>query len=1161
MTSLIRACGFTLVAIYLATPAFSQHEPHDMSGGGISDPKMHLFADPSRGRDGYSLANEPVNEFRLYDFYQRQADHYMKQKPTKFLPAYPGLDAGMHGHWGKFSQNQHNDDRWNHQRDNTMQGGRLIVGKIKVEKAINLSLGDDGELGACFDPWTFTYRYVWSGGGVKYDGYRWGTSRGVKFEGPILLSHDGSWRDQNSPKERMKDSAFHGVYRHGKRVAFSYRIGNLELLDSPWVASASDIGVFTRHIQLRSKSGGQHQIQLCKAAAGFSMLANAEGEATAILHQYDSGARIQGIYKDDDCWLFRVPQGMTLEVSSNGHASVSFDGPIERSIALAAWQGKLEQKEAAITALKSVSGVLPSLGEFRRGGPAQWSKTVTTTGEISRDTDPYVVDEIPLPFENPYGSVMMLSGIDFLPNGDAFVCTLPGDVWKVTGLDDGLERVTWKRFAAGLTQPFGIKIQGDNIFVLCKDRMQILRDLNGDDEADFYENYDNSWVEDHGHTHVFGADRDRYGNFYFPAYDKFYKLPPDGSGVKLIANGFRNCMGVAVNEDGLVLAAPQEGTWTPASMIIEVHEGEHYGFRRTNEEISPPMCFIPRGVDNSTGGMIFVDSDRWGPLGKSLIGLSYGSGLHYLILRDESGPRAQGATVPLKGEFPSGVVRGRINPKDGQLYVVGTDGWGNYAIQDGCLNRIRYTGEPVHKPIGFQVHSNGIRIDFSTPLDSETASKVTNYFAQQWNYEHSKSYGSVEYSVFRPHMIGHDRVEIRSVQILNKGKSVFLEVPRIVPCYQMHIRMHLASKDGTPFETEIFPTVLSLGQRYEFRGAVPHVPGRATTLKLRVREYGDVALRGHDPKLKTDRTITLNAITGVQYDRKTLVAHAGEAIELKLKNGDGMPHNLVLVQPGAYEKVGKLSFKMLNDPDAFAKSYVPDVPEVITHTAVVFPQESSSTKFEVPEKPGAYPFLCTFPGHWQSMRGQLVVVPKDKPLPDPNAISEVTLASQLSKEDPKALIAAARERGNPEVGASLFYNKQVSCATCHDPPQGTALGPKLTQRHDKTSDAYLLESILKPSQHIRKGYEPVIVMTFDGKMRSGVRVSEDDTSITLRDLAAGGELLKYRKEDLDDVMHSKVSAMPAGLANNLQSRQQFLDLLSFVYAISDGGEKRLTELK
>ena len=149
MTSITKACIAALAASYLTVPAFAQHKHHDMRTAGIADPETHPFADPSQGRDGYSLAKEPINEFRLYDFYQRQADHFMKQKPTKFLPAYPGLDAGMHGHWGKFSQNQHNDDWWNRQRENNMQGGRLIVDKVKVEKAINLSLGDDGQLGAC----------------------------------------------------------------------------------------------------------------------------------------------------------------------------------------------------------------------------------------------------------------------------------------------------------------------------------------------------------------------------------------------------------------------------------------------------------------------------------------------------------------------------------------------------------------------------------------------------------------------------------------------------------------------------------------------------------------------------------------------------------------------------------------------------------------------------------------------------------------------------------------------------------------------------------------------------------------------------------------------------------------------------------------------------
>lgn len=1152
-----------VVLAFFDSHAVAQEDPHDhhdhgghnhgdMSSGGLANPKTDSFADPSLGRDGYELASEQVNQFRVYDFYQREADHFMQQEPTKFLPAFPGLDGGLHGHWGKFNQNYHNDERWNDQETGTLIGARLHVDKVQVHKGMNVLLGDKGELAACFDPWSMTYRYVWEGGFVKYNGFRWGTSRGVTVDGENLLQHHGAWKG-NRADIRLAGAKFHGVYRHGKHLAFSYNIDGMEVMDSPWAGSTDGRSWMSRSLKLTAPAG-DHVLplfQVPKTAKAMTLVS----EDTAVV--------VAGFTNGTDRWLVAVDtesEAVPGVENVDGGLRLKISGPISGNIVVRSWHWQEDDGDSLKLPSLSQSPVLLKI-DFKAGGPAQWPETVTLEGEVATATDAYVIDKLPVPFDNPYKSVMMLSSIGFLPNGDALVATLGGDIWKVSGIDDELRAVTWKRFAAGLHQPFGIKIQGDDVFVLCKDRMQLLRDLNNDGEADFYENYDNSWVETHGHTHVFGADRDREGNFYFPAYDKFYKLPPDGSGVKLIANGFRNCMGVAVNDDGLVLAAPQEGTWTPASMIIEVREGEHYGFQRGRQKISPPMCFIPRGVDNSTGGMIFVDSDRWGPLGKSIIGLSYGSGSHYAILRDESVPRAQGATVPLKGEFTSGVVRGRINPTDGQLYVVGTEGWGNYAIEDGNLDRIRYTGKPVYKPIGFQVHSNGIRIDFTAPVSPKVAADPSNYFAQQWNYQHSRTYGSLEFSVFRPHMIGHDRVNVSSVQVLNEGRSVFLEIPRIVPCYQMHVRMHLAAVDGTPFKTDLFPTVLSTGERFEFEGALPDVPGRATTLQLRIKEPGAVVLKGHNEKLKTTRTITVNAISGIRYDKTTLVAHAGEALELKLQNNDGMPHNLVLVRPGAYENVGQTAFKMLNDPTAFDRQYVPDLPEVITHTAVVFPKKSSSTKFHVPEEPGAYPFLCTFPGHWQAMRGQLIVVPMDQPLPDPSEYKSATLASQLAEESPAALVGLARSDGDPKNGAVLFRNKKVSCATCHAPVSGAPLGPKLTERHDKTTDLYLLDSILNPSSHIRKGYEPVIVMTFDGKMRSGVRVSEDEESVSLRDISNGGQLLTYRKEDLDDLVNSKVSLMPAGLVNNLNSKQEFLDLLSYVLSISEGGEARQKELQ
>ena len=83
--------------------------------------------------------------------------------------------------------------------------------------------------------------------------------------------------------------------------------------------------------------------------------------------------------------------------------------------------------------------------------------------------------------------------------------------------------------------------------------------------------------------------------------------------------------------------------------------------------------------------------------------------------------------------------------------------------------------------------------------------------------------------------------------------------------------------------------------------------------------------------------------------------------------------DLVIVSPGAVQKVGEASFAMLNDPKAGEKSYVPDLPEVISFVPVIDPGTEHVLYFNAPEKPGDYPYICTFPGHWQAMQGVLRV--------------------------------------------------------------------------------------------------------------------------------------------------------------------------------------------
>ena len=259
-------------------------------------------------------------------------------------------------------------------------------------------------------------------------------------------------------------------------------------------------------------------------------------------------------------------------------------------------------------------------------------------------------------------------------------------------IDQDLKNVTWQRYATGFNQPIGIHVDEDGVFVLDRGQIYLLHDRNADEEVDHYEKYANDFGSyDRSHTHTFGLHRTADKAFHFIQRTDIFRTDKDQTTQK-IATGVRNCMGVGGTDD-YFWAAPQEGTWTPTSAILEVIRGEEYGLAGKN--ISAPLCFIPRGVDNSTGGMLEVTSDNWGPFMGSNIGLSYGSGTHYLILRDASSIRPQEQLFLLRKFLL--IMRGDFHPKDGN-YVAGLDGWGDYSVKDGCLHRVRYLGGKVRKP-------------------------------------------------------------------------------------------------------------------------------------------------------------------------------------------------------------------------------------------------------------------------------------------------------------------------------------------------------------------------------------------------------------------------------------------------------------------------------
>jgi azurin len=917
----------------------------------VAKPDTHEYVKPELGREGIRRADHKVNEARVYNFYARQAEHYMKNPPGSVLiPAFPGLDAGKHGHWGKYNQNGHKDGRWNDMRNDGVVGAHVNFPKATklspIEGGIIVGLGKDAKYHAVFWPRTLTWQMIWQDGTFHYDGFRWGTSRGATIQGKPLLTNRAGTPD---------DATYHGYYLHDGEPIFSYTLGGAKVLDS---MRAGSLNTLDRHIAFQSKA---EQVKIPVADGVEVVELKDDGRS---LHLKGGGVASIHVAATQCRAALSVEKGaVSLVVSEAGTGA-----GVTLSMTLEPVNDGSKFVDSAATLTSRTAGGKPVLKQHH----------YQASGTLADDDNAYVVDDIDIPFDNRQKSLMFFTGIDFNADGEAFLCTLMGEVWKVSGLTKDLKEVHWQKVASGLNQPFGLRIWDEKVHVLERTRITAMQDLNGDGEFDFFENINNEIpLRARSHTHKFGLEKDLDGNFWFVNDTTLITVDGKTNTLRTVAYGVRNCMGVGVTRDGAVLFGPQEGTNTPGTEIIEVRDGEFYGHKRPGhikDPVASPMAYIPRGVDNSVGGFFHVDDDRFGPLGKSILGLSYGYGHWYQVLREKAGDRTHGATIPMDGQFFAGVVRAATNPKDGQLYTVGLDGWGDYSTQDGCFHRVRYTGKPLYKPTGYKIHYNGIRLDFPVKLDARGAKDARNYFAQMWDYVNSKQYGSPEYSVSQPHKLGHDPLEVTRVELLNGGKSVFVEIPRLQPVMQMHLHMKLKAADGTAFSSDIFPTIVALGEMHELAGAQDKVLDKRTVFVLRTeKEKAGPLNTTSGEKDEHARKIVVDAVNGMKFNTKEIRVKAGESVALILNNRDGMPHNLVIAAPGHFETVGMTAFKMLNRPDAAKLHYVPEIPEVVASTFIVQPTGSHTVYFKVPDKEGEYSFLCTFPGHWQLMNGKFIV--------------------------------------------------------------------------------------------------------------------------------------------------------------------------------------------
>lgn len=164
-----------------------------------------------------------------------------------------------------------------------------------------------------------------------------------------------------------------------------------------------------------------------------------------------------------------------------------------------------------------------------------------------------------------------------------------------------------------------------------------------------------------------------------------------------------------------------------------------------------------------------------------------------------------------------------------------------------------------------------------------------------------------------------------------------------------------------------------------------------------------------------------------------------------------------------------------------------------------------------------------------------------------------SLSALLLRENSIALVNDVDRFGNAARGERIYRRNELACMSCHGIGSvGPTIGPNLAAVGTAAATGYMVESILKPNAAIAEHYENFLFILKDGTTRMGVIAFENEQEVIIQDSAQDGKEVRLSAADIAR-RNSMPSLMPEGLADQLGSRQEFLDLSKFLSVLGHPG--------
>jgi len=428
----------------------------------------------------------------------------------------------------------------------------------------------------------------------------------------------------------------------------------------------------------------------------------------------------------------------------------------------------------------------------------------------------------------PDGFEPRVGGMDFKSDSTIVLSTwdADGSVYCIKNyLAKEPKDIEVKRIATGLAEPLGVKVVGNEIYVLQKHELTRLIDHDGDEIIDEYETISNDWkVSANFHEFAFGL---AYKEGYFYATLATAILPGgasanpqiqdrgkvakinamDGS-VEFIASGLRTPNGIGLNQDEEIFVADNQGDWLPASKIVHIKKGEFYGSRSVDPEGTQdlkeklPVVWLPQDeIGNSPSQPTYLNL---GPYKNQLI---HGEVTHGGIKRvayEEVEGQLQGSVFRFTQGIEAGVNR-LVWAPDGSLIVggIGVSGnWGHYGKLNYGLQRLEYNGSSTFEMLRINALSNGFEIELTEPLAENITLGLDHMEVETWYYLPTPEYGGPK--------LGKTKMQLSLIQLSKNRKKLFVPLKGLKDNHMIyfHLNPELKSDSGkTLWSTEAWYTL------------------------------------------------------------------------------------------------------------------------------------------------------------------------------------------------------------------------------------------------------------------------------------------------------------------------------------------------------------------